>query len=129
MKTLMIILLSVFTFNPVMAFDQNDLDQINSFQELQDVPEFDFEGFRGGPQIDKNFFRGRKFTCVSRNRRGRRFQAEGPNRSNVRTRALRNCRRHSLRPHTCQIVRCTRSNGKLDILIDFIDLIDKLQNQ
>ncbi len=129
MKTILMIAISTLMLSPAMAFEQTDLDQINSFQELQTVPEFDLEGFKGGKAVDDIFFGHRDFTCVAKNRRGRRFQTQGPNRVRVRRRALRQCRRHSLRPATCQIVRCERRNGKLDVLIDFIDLIDKLQNQ
>ena len=128
MKALVLTILSVMMITPAMAFDQTDLDHVNSFQELNDVPNFEFEGFasNGKKSINKNFFGRRRFVCVSKNRRGLRFKAQGPNHRRVRRRAMRKCRRNSHRPRSCQVVRCRRKGGKFNDLIDLIDLIDSL---
>ncbi len=127
MKAILLVVLSTLMLSPALAFEQTDLDKINAYEQLLDVPSFDAEGFEGGDILNKNFFGKRQFVCVAKNRRGRQFHTQGRNRQNVRRRAMRQCRRNSRRPRTCQIVRCKRRGGKLNDLIDLIDLIDQLK--
>lgn len=124
MKTMIVLLMSVMMFSTTgMAFEQQDLDQLQSQDQLFDHPNFDMENFsaRGYSELQK-FFGHRKFRCVSQNRRGRRFRAEARERRQARQRAMRQCRRQSRRPATCRVVRCSRTNGgKLNDLIDLIE--------
>lgn len=128
MKTLVMVVLSTLMLSPAMAFDQADLDNINSYTELAEHPGFNAEGFLGGEEVDVEIFRKRRFTCVSENGRGLRFRAQGPNKANVRRRAMRKCRRNSFRPRSCYIVRCKRRGGKFQDFIDLIDLIDLIDD-
>ena len=124
MKTL-IILLSFLMISPAMSFDQNDLDQINSFSELAEEPAFDFGDFSTeGAQEVEAFLDRRRFRCVARNGRGDRFRAQGRRPRQARRRAMRRCRNNSRRPRSCRIVRCNRRGGALNDIINIIDLID-----
>lgn len=124
MKSILLVVLSTLMLSPAMAFDQQALDNINSYTELADHPEFDAEGFKGEEVLDGEFFSRRLFVCVAQNRRGARYRAQGPHLQNVRRRAMRQCRRDSFRPRTCHIVRCRRQGGKFQDFIDLIDIID-----
>jgi hypothetical protein len=127
MKTIIMFILTAMMVSPALAFDQTDLDNLNSYQELLEVPEFDSEGFEGGEALN-SFLGRRRFVCVAQNARGARYRAEGKNRENVRRRALRQCRRDSFVPRTCEIIRCKREGGKFQDFLDLIDLLDGLQN-
>ena len=125
MSKVIVLLLSVMMFSTTgYAFEQQDLDQLQSEEQLFDHPNFDMENFTARGQNElKNFFGHRKFRCVSKNRRGRRFRAQARDRRQARRRAMRQCRRNSRRPNTCRIVRCSRvgNGGKLGDLIDLIE--------
>lgn len=127
MKKLVIIAITFLMTAPAVAFDQADLDNIGSFEEIVDNPNFDFEGFSNdGVDNVENFLGKRKFRCVAENRRGRRFVAKAKVRRRARRRALRKCRNNSKRPGTCYIVRCKRKGGKFGEFIDIIDGIGGL---
>lgn len=123
MKQFTILILSVILFGSAgLAFEQQDLDQMPSQEQLFDHGNFDMEGLSaGGLDELEQFFGQRRFKCVSKNRRGRRFVAEAGERRRARRRAMRKCRRNSRRPRSCYIARCKRRGGKLGDLIDLID--------
>lgn len=128
MKQLILVLLSALMLSPAMAFDQTDLDNLESFDQLIDRDDVNMEGItarRGGDSIN-NFLGGRNFTCVASNRRGARYRAQGKVLRNVQRRVMRQCRRDSRRPSSCRIDRCTRRGGKLGQFIDLVDTLDDL---
>lgn len=129
MKSILLVILASFVMTPAMAIDQNDLDQLNSFQDVVENIEFDSEGFQGEELVDNIFFGRRNFRCIAENGRGMEFRGKGDNRRMARRRAMMKCRRNSRRPRSCEVVSCRRKGGKLNDFLDLIELIDQLSKK
>lgn len=124
MKTLILFTLVTLMGAPVaFGFGQQDLDQLESFEDLTHEKAFDMQGiqYEGRKKVDDDFFGRRRFRCTAENRRGRRFRGEDRKRQRARRKAMRRCRQASRRPRSCEVIRCRRRGGELWNLIEIID--------
>ncbi|MCJ8278096.1 MAG: hypothetical protein MJK18_14740 [Bdellovibrionales bacterium] len=130
MKKLMLTLVAVMMVTPAAySFNQDQINAIESFEALSQEQGFSTEELSPESILEINaFLNNKRFRCVAENRRGDRFRGVADKRKRARRKAMRKCRNNSKRPHTCAIVRCKKMGGGFQDFIDFIELIDDLQN-